>query len=293
MRHGAVISAVFHTTIFVLLMVGLPRFQSSEILDSSIAVEVVTLDVETPLPKPEPKPEPEPTAEEKAPVPEPPKQEAKPAPVPEPPPPPEPVEPEPVVKAEAVPIPQPEPTPTPEVKPEPKKVVKPPPPKPRPKPEVKVAMEKKPEKKPEKKVDRLTSILRNVEKLKEQPQPQTKQTAKAEKQAPPRVASALQQSEMERLIQQQMARCWRVEPGAQQAEDLIIKIRVTLNPDGSLRSAEILDVDRMFGDAYFRSAAENARRAILTCSPFELPVKQYDVWQAMTLRFNPREMFGS
>jgi hypothetical protein len=48
----------------------------------------------------------------------------------------------------------------------------------------------------------------------------------------------------------------------------------------------------MFRDSFFRSAAENARRAILRCSPFTLPPNKYEVWRDLTLRFDPSRMFG-
>ena len=89
-----------------------------------------------------------------------------------------------------------------------------------------------------------------------------------------------------------MAACWRLEPGAREAEDLVVSIRVALNPDGSVRNVEIVDQGRLLVDGYFRSAAENARRAIYRCSPFELPLNKFDIWREMTLNFNPRQMFG-
>ena len=55
---------------------------------------------------------------------------------------------------------------------------------------------------------------------------------------------------------------------------------------------KVVDLRRMGRDAYFRTAAEAAVRAILRCSPFELPVNQYSEWKQMNLTFNPREMFG-
>ena len=143
--------------------------------------------------------------------------------------------------------------------------------------------------------DQLTSILRNVAKLKDQPRPSTEdKPAKAPEPGPsrPRV-SVFEQNEMVQAIQQQLRACWRLDPGAREAEDMVVEIRVTLNPDGSVRQADIVDVVRMVQDAYFRSAAENAKRAIDVCSPFELPMRKYDVWRQLTLRFNPREMFGT
>ena len=97
---------------------------------------------------------------------------------------------------------------------------------------------------------------------------------------------------MVRLIQQQMSACWRVEPGARDAEDLVVSIRVAMNPDGSVRQVQIVDEARFRSDGFFRSAAENARRAVLRCSPFDLPLRKFDVWREMTLNFNPRQMFG-
>jgi hypothetical protein len=73
----------------------------------------------------------------------------------------------------------------------------------------------------------------------------------------------------------------------------VVEIYVVLNPDGTVRRADILDGERMNRDAYFRSAAENARRAIYNCSPFTLPLKKFRDWQELTLTFNPEEMFGT
>jgi ribonuclease PH len=147
-------------------------------------------------------------------------------------------------------------------------------------------------KKEEPKEDALSSILRNVEKLKDQPKPKKQQVAKAQEQAPEPEASMLEQMELVRLIQKQLEACWRLEPGARDAEDLAVTVRVALNKDGSVRNAEIEDVSRMMADAYYRTAAENALRAIYKCSPFKgLPIKRYAVWRDMRLNFNPSEMF--
>jgi hypothetical protein len=290
MRTGAIFSGTLHTVVFVLLVFGLPRL-SDRPTDTVIPVEVVMLEEEAP-PEPEPEPEPEPKAEEPAPEPEPPVQEAKAAP--EPPPPPEP-EPEPAPpEPEAMPEPEPPAPPPPQAKPEPEAPKTPPPPVPRRRPEIKMAAPEKP-KEEKKKPDRLASILRNVDDLKDKPQPRRTQIAKADTQGAPAgpPVSALERDEMVRKIQQKLRQCWRIDAGAAQAQDLIVEIRVQLQPDGSVRRADILDVVRMVRDAYFRSAAENARRAVFKCSPFQLPPRKYNVWRDLTLRFNPREMFGS
>src|SRR3546814_20468461 len=83
---------------------------------------------------------------------------------------------------------------------------------------------KKEEPKPE---DRLTSILRNVEKLKEKPSTQ-QQPARAPVQAEPPQISAVQRQQLENSIQNQIRGCWRLDAGARQAEDLLGE--VTVNP---------------------------------------------------------------
>jgi hypothetical protein len=138
--------------------------------------------------------------------------------------------------------------------------------------------------------DRLTSILKNVEKLKDQAAEST-QLADAS-QSRVSQASAIEQNAMVRAIQEQMSRCWRIDAGARDADSLIVEIRVKLNPDATVRDATIVDFERMFTDSFFRSAAENARRAILRCSPFTLPANKYEVWRELTLRFDPSRMFG-
>ena len=77
-------------------------------------------------------------------------------------------------------------------------------------------------------------------------------------------------------------------------EDAARLFDVVRHTDGRvIGTPRVVDSTRMNRDAYFRSAAENAVRAIQKCSPFDLPVAQYSEWKTMNLTFNPREMFGS
>ena len=149
-----------------------------------------------------------------------------------------------------------------------------------------------PEQPQEPEESRLTSILRNVEKLKAQQAARPEEDPQASETAPRVQASRFEVMELARAIQQQMAACWRIEPGARDAQDLVVQVYVRLNRDGSVLVANIVDNRRLATDAFYRSAAENARRAILSCQPFELPPKRYEVWREMTLNFNPSEMFG-
>ena len=145
----------------------------------------------------------------------------------------------------------------------------------------------------------VTPGLAQLEKLKQttetakvepkpQPEPQPQPVAQ-----PSSVEDQLARNELSELIRRKVEGCWNVPAGAREAENLLVEIRVVLNRDGSVYRADIVDNGRM-GDSFYRVAAESARRAVHICSPFsELPVDRYDIWQSLTLRFNPKEMLGT
>jgi hypothetical protein len=74
----------------------------------------------------------------------------------------------------------------------------------------------------------------------------------------------------------------------------VVGIRVWVYPDGEVARAEILDRPRMGIDPFFRSAAETALRAVYNprCSPLRFPLKKYDEFKVMVLKFNPKEATG-
>jgi hypothetical protein len=317
-------SATLHAAIFVLAIWGLPELYDARQLEiAPIVVDLVEVAEETtPQPVPEPEP-PEPEVKTAEVEPEPPKPEPPKAPPPPPePPPPPPPEPELVKAPPPPPPPEPEPLklappPEPEPVPEPaKKVALAPPepapaPKPKPKPpQKKVKPTPKPAAKPKRKTedfnaDRIAALL--DKKIKEKPRKRLPPEPEAQKvaalSAPPQVAprrlatQALTLSEKD-AIRLQIERCWSVPAGARDAENLRVKIRIYLNPDGSLRQPpEIVDSARMErpGEEFYRSAAESARRAVLNprCSPLQnLPVSKYERWREIELTFDPKEMLG-
>ncbi len=309
MRIPLIYSIGLHVAVVLIAVFGLPSLSDRMIAPSPVLeVSLVTdeeLDQKEPEPVEEPKPEPpEPQAQKPPPPPpEPPKP-------PPPPPPPEPEPPAPEPEAEAVPDPVNEPKPEPKKQPEPKpepKVAEKPPAKPAPRPRAKP-------KPPPPKQD-FTSVLKTVEKLKEDtPRPTPKKKAEPEEKEvdlQQQVAQALDLQEKPRrrtaflavggltmgemdALRAQIARCWSVPAGARDAENLVVEIRVEVNPDMTVRSARILDVSRMNRDPFYRTAAESALRAVLNprCSPLQLPPQKYEEWRSMVLSFNPREMLG-
>ena len=304
MRAGAVFSGVLHGVVLVLAYFGLPLLVSPEpVLDTPIPVQILIVEERTMVPTVRPKRE----------KPTPPKPQRRLAETPAPPPPPTPSKaPEPPKVAVA---------PTP---PEPSNLAKPKPlpklePRPEPKPPEQVAALKrspkpKPKPAPPKKYE-FTSVLQSVEKLRRQKKPKEEPPPKkAARPAPPppppekrvqvakvapdvpiperNLGNRMTASEID-AIRRQIEQCWNVPIGAKNAKNLVIEIRVLLNPDGTVRRAIVMNKARMLVDSFFRAAAESARRAVLQCSPLTLPLAKYDDWQTIVLSFNPKNMFGT
>ncbi len=301
MRRSVVLSGLLHIAVLALVVIGLPRWQESVEIAPAISVEVVTLSEKSAAPKAEPKPQPvklEPPKPE-TPPPAPPPPSPPPVAEPEPEPEPEPKEvaalaPEPEPEPVPLPEPAPQPKPEPEVKkPEPPKpVAKPKPPRPKPKQEAKKPEEKKP-------AEAQEFVLKTLEKLRQTTETATAEPPKPETQpqpsAPPSsVEDQLARNELSELIRRKVEGCWNVPAGAREADGLLVEIKVVLSRDGSVVRADIVDAARATADSFYRAAAESARRAVQICSPFrELPPDRYDIWQTLTLRFNPKEMLGT
>jgi TolA protein len=96
------------------------------------------------------------------------------------------------------------------------------------------------------------------------------------------------------LIKQTISKCWHLPAGLKNASDLVVDIRLQLAADGSVKSAEILDKERMSRDPSFKVAAENAYRAVLdpNCNPLPMPQGNYEDWKVLEVSFDPSEMLG-
>ena len=244
-----------------------------------------TGEVEAPAPKPQPKPEPPkpapvppPAAAVSQPAEEPAPLEAKPPP----PTPPKPTEP----KPEAKPVEKLE-VPKPKEKPEPPRQLA----KVEPKPEEKKSEEKKYDPK------QFDALLKNLAPVHaamttdappENPRP-TAARASSQPKAP--LSSQLTASELD-MVRHQIARCWNVPAGARDAKDLVVEIKVIVDPDGTVRQATIVDQGRLGSDPSYRAAAESARRAFFNpqCRPLHLPAEKYAIWKDLVVDFSPKDI---
>ncbi len=113
-----------------------------------------------------------------------------------------------------------------------------------------------------------------------------------EEKAPPKGSALLTRLTLSEIdgLKVQMRRCWSVPAGAAEAEKLTVRVRMALNPDGSLASAPVLVNRSRLNEPYFRIAAESALRAIRRCQPFSMPLDKYANWQEVELTFDPSDM---
>lgn len=105
------------------------------------------------------------------------------------------------------------------------------------------------------------------------------------------LADKLTYSEID-AVRAQLAGCWNVLSGAEYAENLVVQVKLQMNPDRTVRRATIVDTGRYNRDTFFRAAADSALRALRNpnCIPLKLPPDKYNEWKVTIINFDPREM---
>lgn len=219
-----------------------------------------------------------------------------------------------VAAAESVPTPQPE---LKLKQPEPKPAAAPPTPK---------SEAKTPEKKePEQKVDPIAEALKKDDakkpekKAETKPEPVKKPTPQPPKFDPRKVAALLDKRESQRVaaagetlnstaslgapagtaarisqteldaLRARLMALWNPPAGARIPEELIVQVRIRLNPDGSLVGApRVLSA----GDSpLYQAARDSALRAIFRGQPFDmLSPATYELWKEIDITFDPRDL---
>jgi hypothetical protein len=330
MPRGLALSAALHLGLITAIALGLPNlFKQAPPQETPIAVELVNIAPETHATHPNPyrpqreaKPIPAVAPPAPKPKPEPPRQPAAAAPPssaaspPPPPPAPPPLKPKPVEAQ--MPAPRP-PPPKPVFEPREKPL-----PPPQPQPEISKAdsrafaklLDKLQDQPPDKQqqqqqqqqqrpqVAQFDTLLKNLTQQQAAatdappaPRQQTAAASEASSQPKAPLGSELTASEKD-LIIEQIERCWDVPAGARDAKDLVVEIKASVNPDGTVREAAVVDSGRYAADPFFRAAADSAKRAVLNpqCTgpgnPLKLPAGEYDAWRNLDLFFNPKDLLG-
>ena len=212
-------------------------------------------------------------------------------------------------KAEPAPEEKPKPEQKPEEKPkpEPAKQVAPKPElkkeeakkaeakKPEPKPaKPKQAEAKKPAPKPEAKrdfnADRIAALLNKIPDASDDPAPVIPSEA-----PPSRVRGQSDGTEMTMSVNEidalraRIAQCWSPPPGGLGAGQIVVRLRLRLNEDGTLVGYP--SIANRGSSPFFQAAADSAVRAVYQCQPYSLPSEKYALWRDMILNFDPSEMY--
>jgi len=96
----------------------------------------------------------------------------------------------------------------------------------------------------------------------------------------------------EDALKAQIFGCWSIPLGLPYNENLLVRIKLQLKPDGSIIRSEIIDHARMNkpGQGFYKVLAESALRAIKLCQPLRVPTTGYERWKELQLNFDAREM---
>ena len=96
----------------------------------------------------------------------------------------------------------------------------------------------------------------------------------------------------EDALKAQIFGCWSLPLGLPYQENLLVRIKLRLKPDGTVLRSEILDHARMNkpGQSFYKVLAESALRAVRICQPLRVPPTGYDKWKDLQLNFDANEM---
>ena len=143
--------------------------------------------------------------------------------------------------------------------------------------------------------NRMDSILKSIEKIKQDNQKSLEKKKDDEKIEDEqevkdvRLGEKLTISEKD-AIRRQFYRCWIVPAGAKDLKKLIVSIRIKLNEDGEVVYAKLL-TDSKLNNTFFRAASESAMRAVNhpECKKLQVPKKKYETWKEIILDFDPSQ----
>ena len=99
----------------------------------------------------------------------------------------------------------------------------------------------------------------------------------------------------EQALQAQIFGCWSVPLGLPFApDDMLVRIKLSLKPDGSIEDMEMLDHVKMNtpGKESFRTLADSVRRAVQICNPLNVPASGYERWKKIIFNFDASDMLG-
>ena len=136
------------------------------------------------------------------------------------------------------------------------------------------------------------NIAALIDKSKEETAETTKKTNKVSQDQQKSIENVGLSLSEEDALKAQIFGCWSIPLGLPYNENLLVRIKLLLNPDGTVLQSEILDHARMNrpGQGFYKVLAESALRAVKLCQPLRVPTTGYERWKELQLNFDAREM---
>ena len=134
--------------------------------------------------------------------------------------------------------------------------------------------------------DKIAALLNKQDASKGGAKRSTKKASLGTKKGKGKKLSASEMDALRSAIEQ----CWSVPIGLSDAVDMRVTVTMKLARDGALASKPT--VKATGGEKGARRAfAGSARRAVMKCAPYSLPVEKYDTWSEVVVNFDPSQMF--
>tara|TARA_Y100000768_G_scaffold376962_1_gene349631 strand:- start:184 stop:1029 length:846 start_codon:yes stop_codon:yes gene_type:complete len=136
------------------------------------------------------------------------------------------------------------------------------------------------------------NIAALIDKSKEESAETTNKTDKITQSNQKNISTSTLTLSEEDALKAQIFGCWSIPLGLPYNENLLVRIKLSLKPDGTVINSEILDHARMNkpGQGFYKVLAESALRAIRLCQPLRVPSTGYERWKDLQLNFDAREM---
>ena len=90
-------------------------------------------------------------------------------------------------------------------------------------------------------------------------------------------------------LRKQLTQHWKPPAGAKNPQELVVQIRISLKPDGTLASPPRVLTDGT--SELYRASRDSALRAVYRSQPFSmLSPATYNFWKEIEITFDPRDM---
>ena len=91
-------------------------------------------------------------------------------------------------------------------------------------------------------------------------------------------------SEIDR-IRKHVAQCYNLPYGTSEIDDKQIKLKISVNMDGSVQSTNIMD-KKLYKKILCLEQQDAARRAVIDCSPLPIPIEKYEKFKVFIFIFS-------